>query len=80
MPHKILFESNELSNKQEVNKVIELLKEKGYDLIESSHDTLLKLNLNNLKTKNNFMEAISNYYIMDYPQNITHIIHHIKII
>lgn len=69
LPHKILFESNELSNKQEINKVIELLKEKGYDLIESSHDTLLKLNLNNLKNKNNFMEAISNYYIMDYPQN-----------
>jgi len=69
LPHKIYFESNILSDKQQIINVITLLKNKGYDLIKSTKNTLLKLNLNNIKNKSSFTSAITNYYIIDYPIN-----------
>jgi hypothetical protein len=69
LPHKILFESNTLSNQTEVNEIITLYESKGYDIIYKEHDTLLKLNLNKIKNKTKFTKGIRNYYIMDYPPN-----------
>lgn len=69
LPHVIQFESNVLSIDNNVNEIIDLFSTTGYDLIEKSHDTILKLNLNNLKNKKQFTEGIEKYYIMDYPLN-----------
>ena len=69
LPHMILFESNTLTSDSSVNDIIRLSEEKGYDLINKGYDTLLMLNLNRLKKKGNFTEAIPKYYIMDYPLN-----------
>lgn len=69
LPHVILFESNTLSNKIDVDTIIELFIKKGYDLIQKDHDTLLKLNLKKLENKKEFSEKIHKYYIMEYPPN-----------
>ena len=69
LPHVIQFESNTLSDVEEVNNVINLFSKKGYDLIENNHDTILKLNLKNIESKTRYTEAIKKYYIMDYPLN-----------
>ena len=73
-----MFESNILSNLINVDEIIELFLEKGYDLIfRNNTDTKLKLNLNKLKHKSLFTNALKNYYIMDYPPNydIKHLPH-----
>ena len=69
LPHVILFESNELSNYEDINNIITLFKNIGYDLIANGHDTILKLNLKNIKNKTKYTSEIKNYYIMDYPLN-----------
>lgn len=69
LPHKILFESNCLSNETEINEIITLYESKGYDLIYKDNDTLLKLNLNKILNKTKFTKGIRSYYIMDYPPN-----------
>lgn len=69
LPHVILFESNILSDRKSVDKIIELYQTLGYDLLYSEHDTMLKLNLNNLQNKSSFTNAIENYYIINYPDN-----------
>ena len=69
LPHVILFESNELSSDAAVNNIITLFKNIGYDLIVKANDTILKLNLSNIKNKTKYTPAIKNYYIMDYPLN-----------
>lgn len=67
LPHVILFESNILSNQNNVKETINILQYIGYDLIQSDHDTLLNLNLKKLRNKSKFTEKIDNYYILDYP-------------
>lgn len=67
LPHKILFESNTLTNKKEVYDIILLYEKKGYDLIECDHDTILQLNLTKIINKESFTDEIKDYYIMDYP-------------
>jgi FkbM family methyltransferase len=70
LPHVIQFESNILSSNENINEIINLFSNIGYDLIsKSSIDTILKLNLNNLKNKKTFTEKMNKYYIMDYPLN-----------
>jgi hypothetical protein len=66
LPHVILFESNVLTEDNHVNEIIHLFTKKGYDLIEKKHDTLLKLNLQNLENKKYFSDEIKNY-IIDSP-------------
>jgi len=39
----------------------------GYDLIQSSHDTIMKLNITKLQNRNKFTGKIDNYYISNYP-------------
>lgn len=67
LPHNIIFESNVLTNQQDVQKTITLLESLGYDLILSTHDTIMKLNLTKLNKKGLFSTQIANYYIEDYP-------------
>lgn len=43
LPHKIKFESNSLSNKTEVDNLIQKLKDIGYNLIKRGHDTTMGL-------------------------------------
>ena len=69
LPHKILFESNVLSNYEDVTNIIKLFEGKGYDLIKRDHDTILKLNLNKLKNKNHFTQELKSYNINGYPNN-----------
>ena len=69
LPHVILFETNTLSNIDEVNQIISLFQSKGYDLISRNHDTTLQLNLQKLQKKNIFSEGIARYFIMEYPPN-----------
>lgn len=67
LPHKIMFESNILSNKNHVDEIIHLYSNKGYDIINRGTNTILRLNLNNIKEKKEFTNEILNYYIEDYP-------------
>jgi hypothetical protein len=70
LPHIIMFESNVLSNKEDIEEIINLFSKKGYDLYSRDDiDTIMKLNLTKLKNKKIFSEGIKNYYIMDYPLN-----------
>jgi len=69
LPHVILFESNVLINPSDIDEVVELYTNFGYDLIFRNNDTQLQLNLQKLKNKSIFTECIKNYYIMDYPLN-----------
>lgn len=63
LPHKILFETNELTNESDIKKIINISKKIGYDLISKNNDTILKLNLNKIKKNNIFSKKIKNYYI-----------------
>jgi FkbM family methyltransferase len=69
LPHIILFESNVLTSSDDINQIINLYTNIGYDLIERGNDTLLKLNLKKIKNKTKYTQSIKNYYIMDYPLN-----------
>ena len=68
LPHKILFESNVLSKKADVDYIIQSYKRIGYDLIKSDYNTVLKLNLNMLTNKTMFSIEISNYTITQSAQ------------
>ena len=67
LPHKILFESNILSEKNDILNVIKLAKNIGYDLISSEKDTLLKLNIKKVEDKNKSPNKIENYTLTTYP-------------
>jgi hypothetical protein len=69
LPHVILFECNVLSKTSDVDDIINLYTEKGYDLISKDGDAKLQLNLQKLKNKSRFTNSISNYYIINYPPN-----------
>lgn len=62
-PHVILFESNELTTRKDLDEIIELYGQKGYDLIERGYNTTLKLNLMKLEGKTYFTPALYNYSI-----------------
>lgn len=67
LPHKINFESNILSKKEDIDNIINISQKIGYDLISSDHETILKLNLNKIQKKFIFSSKKANYYIEDYP-------------
>jgi FkbM family methyltransferase len=52
LPHKILFESNVLSNRKEVDNLIKKLEESGYHLIKRGTDTIVQLNVANIPYTN----------------------------
>jgi hypothetical protein len=71
-PHKLLFESNCLSNNDDVQRLISRLILAGYDLIScqtggGDTDTMMRLNLNRLRNKIGFTKSISGYYLGSYP-------------
>ena len=67
LPHKIIFESNELTKKEDTDNIIKISQEIGYDLISSGGDTIIKLNLNKLHKTFIFSSKLVNYYVEDYP-------------
>lgn len=67
LPHKIIFESNVLTNKKDTSNIIKISQKIGYDLIYSGHDTILKLNLNKIHKTFIFSCKIVNYYVEGYP-------------
>ena len=69
LPHKIIFESNELSKKENICEIIETSRKIGYELMSTNHDTVLKLNLRKIHKTFIFSKAIMKYYIEDYPNN-----------
>jgi hypothetical protein len=82
LPHKILFESNKLTNAKDINDIINRLILFGYELVYSnSSDTLVELNINSCRKNNitlyelninsyrNFSEPINNYFLAKYPDN-----------
>ena len=68
LPHVIQFESNVLSKDEDINNTISLFENIGYDLISKGNDTILKLNIKNIRNRTKYT-AIKNYYIMEYPLN-----------
>tara|TARA_Y100000356_G_C11244406_1_gene283027 strand:+ start:753 stop:1607 length:855 start_codon:yes stop_codon:yes gene_type:complete len=69
LPHKILFESNALSDKKNVLDVIKLAQDIGYDLISHQGNTILKLNIKKNRSKNfRNPNKIINYCIEEYPK------------
>mgnify|MGYP001381563080 CR=1 FL=1 len=64
LPHEIKFESNILTNKNNLHDIINCYISIGYDLIYSKNDTLMKLNLKKIKNKKNFI-YIENYTIIN---------------
>ena len=77
LPHVIQFESNVLSSVKDVDHIIHAFSQKGYDLIQRTVDTILKLNLKKRKDKTTYTSAIKNYHITDYPldYNLTQLPH-----
>ena len=69
LPHIVKFESNSLSNSDDVDEIVAIANTLGYDTVSRGHDTDLKLNLNKLQNKTKFTESIQNYYIMGHPDN-----------
>jgi len=70
LPFMIMFESNILSNPTDVDTIIQLYGEKGYDLVHKDEsDSILLLNLKRLQNKSQFTNGIKNYFIYDYPPN-----------
>lgn len=69
LPHKLLFESNNLTPKDQKRKIITLAASLGYEVEYSKYDTMLNLNLHKLRNKSMFSEKISNYVINRYPEN-----------
>ena len=72
LPHKILFESNKLTSQNLVEITINNYREIGYDCHYSNKngDTLLRLNLNDMKKNKNFSTKLKRVYIQkDLPEN-----------
>lgn len=72
MPYKLLFESNWLSGKDKIAKLISKLLLLGYDIdhsktIGSNPNTLMRLNLNRLSRQKRFVETPHGYYLTGYP-------------
>lgn len=68
LPHKIIFESNILTNETDISNIIKISQKIGYDVISLGHDTILKLNLNKIHKTFIFSDKIVNYYIENYPK------------
>ena len=69
LPHKIMFESNNLTAFKDKKKILSITAQKGYDIEYSSKDTVLNLNLCKLQNKSMFSEKIQNYKINRYPKD-----------
>jgi len=69
LPHKIMFESNNLTALKDKKKLLSIAYQKGYDVEYSSKDTVLNLNLCKLQNKSMFSEKIQNYKINRYPKD-----------
>ena len=71
LAHQIMFESNSLSKREEVDHIIDRLISMGYDIIHRGADTKLSLNITTGLNKSNmaklFTSVMENYYIEQYP-------------
>lgn len=69
LPHKIIFETNILTDSNYIDKILLMAKNIGYDLISRDEDAILQLNLKKIAKNNKFSSMITNYYIEEYPKN-----------
>lgn len=72
-PHRIIFESNKLSDSETVHQLIARLILMGYDIVScetggGASDTHLRLNLNRLKGKTTSPHEVPSYYLEGYPK------------
>lgn len=64
LPHIILFESNVLSNKSDINYIIDCATKKGYDIVYSDINTQMRLNLHKVSREGKaFSYPCIGYYI-----------------
>lgn len=73
MPYKLLFESNTLSGRDELSKLIAKLLLIGYDIIRSElvggdPNTLMRLNIDRIYKLGRFLETPQGYYLAGYPK------------
>jgi FkbM family methyltransferase len=67
LPFQLFFECNILTEENALNNMLNLLTERGYDLItKDDSDAYLKLNLQKVRNKTRFSQKMDNYYVMDY--------------
>lgn len=81
-PHQLVFETNILSDQEDVHKLIARLITSGYDIVQASTggsatDTVLRMNLHRVRYKSRFSKEIGGYFIGDYlpgydPQQLPH--------
>jgi len=69
LPHKIIFESNVLTNPKDIEKIITMAESCGYDLISNGNDTVLQLNIQKMNRTLEYSDVMSNYIIEEYPTN-----------
>ena len=74
LPHSLLFESNILSEREGVQRLIAKLINRGYDLIRSETEgadsnTFMRLNISRVAGREKFGGPISEYYLVDYPND-----------
>jgi hypothetical protein len=70
LAHVIMFETNCLSSKNDIDQVINQLFDFGYEMISQDENTRLVLNINKMGKKSDLWNGpIENYYITDYPEN-----------
>lgn len=73
-PHRVSFESNILSDNNELHELIANLVFMGYDVIKCetggpATDTFLRLNIRRIKNRSFFTNGIQGYFLQDYPDN-----------
>lgn len=72
LPHKLLFESNKLTEANKVDNIVNKYLDIGYDCHYSNKtgDTMLRLNLNKILKKNIFSTEIKRHYLQkELPSN-----------
>lgn len=73
-PHELLFESNVLSDCEAIHALISRLITLGYDVVScqtggGATNTHLRLNINRVRERFGFSQAIEGYYLEGYPKS-----------
>jgi len=67
LPFQLFFECNVLTEENRLNRMLEVLYSKGYDLMsKDDSDAHLRLNLHKVQNKKGFSLSMDKYYVMDY--------------
>ncbi len=71
-PHNLIFETNSISDRDEVHDLIVNLIKLGYEIVKceiggGSTDTHMQLNIHKIKSRSRFSSEIKRYYLAGYP-------------